>query len=113
MVLLQPAERLEQTILPITRDRLRLAIAIGFELAARDPQPLTPAIPTQHATTKDRRLEIDLQLGDRPVVADRPSFAFLDPPLRLSERLAAALRGVQSDEKAVVRGGASRRLHAT
>jgi hypothetical protein len=42
MVLLDPAERPEQTVLPITGNRLRLAIAIGFELAASDTYLLAP-----------------------------------------------------------------------
>ena len=56
VVLLQPTERLEQPILPITRDRPRLALAMRLELAARDPKPLTPPIMPQHrdrAPTRD------------------------------------------------------------
>ena len=66
MVLLQPAERLEQTIIAITRDRLRLTLPTRFELTTRDPRPLTPTAPTTTAT--EHRLWIDHRLRDRLIV---------------------------------------------
>jgi hypothetical protein len=46
MVLLEPLQGLEQAILSITRDRLRLLGATRLELPARDAGPFPPAAAT-------------------------------------------------------------------
>ena len=53
MVLLKPAEGLEQAILAITRDRLRLLGAVRFKLSAPDPRPLASPATTQNLETED------------------------------------------------------------
>ena len=82
LVLLKALKRVDQAILPITRNRLALLGSVGFQLAACDPKPLPPSIATQHPATEHRRLKIQLQLqlqfhlghgliGDRAAVALR------------------------------------------
>src|SRR5437764_15336954 len=90
MVLLQPTERLEQTVLPVARNR---TLPLLFELATRNARPLAPPpttlIPTEH------QLWIHLHLSTGLLLADRPPLALLDPALGLLQRCAAALRGAQ------------------
>ena len=94
VVLLKPRERLEQTILPITRDRLRLQGAMRFQLAPRDPRPLTPAAATEHLTTEHQRFEIDLGICGRALL-HRSALALLQPAFRVRQRLAATLRSAE------------------
>ena len=93
MVLLQATERLEQTVLPIARDRLRLALPPRLELAARDPRPLAP--PATPATPAEHQLGIHLHILLGLLRPDRAALALLDPPLGVGERGLAALRGAQ------------------
>src|SRR5204863_7983484 len=91
MVLLQTPDRLEQPILPVTRDRLCLALAVLLELAPRNPEPLKPP-----GLTSNRPLRIHLRrLRALTVPADRAALALLDPPLGLRKRLSPTLRSAQ------------------
>ena len=97
MVLLQPFKRADHPVVAIARNRRALACPVGFQLAARDPQPLDPAAATQNRTAQHRSLQIDLQLlgFGLGLVIRRAAFALSQPPLRVRQRLAAGLRGAQ------------------
>src|SRR5204863_1468667 len=90
---LQPTERLEQTVLPVARNRSRLTLPLLFELAPRNPRPLAPPpttlIPTEHQHW------IYLHLSTGLLLADRPPPALHDPALGLLQGGAAALSCAQ------------------
>src|SRR6476661_804760 len=93
MVLLQPSERLEQTVLPVTRDRLSLTLPARLMLAARDPRPLAP--PSTPTTPTEHQLRIHLHILLGLLRANGACLALLDPPLGVRQRLLATLRGAQ------------------
>jgi hypothetical protein len=68
LVLHKAPERVQQAIVAIAFDRPGLPSAMGFQFAARNSKPLTPAAAPQHRASQHRRLEIQLHLGHRLIL---------------------------------------------
>jgi hypothetical protein len=90
VVLLQPPGRLEEAVVTVAGDRPLLLLTMSLQLPASCPQPLL-------ASTRagDRRPRLERHILSVRVAADGPAFAFCNPPLRVRQRLPAALRGAQ------------------